>query len=104
MNPGANYYFLKDPAVPFNAATNPYIGNLGTNEGRDPNSLRSPSEIFANLHVESDVTPRITAILNVAYLLGNVSPTAYQSNPYMIGPPGYAGANATYARYYQTDS
>ena len=34
VNPGANYYFLKDPSQPFNAATNPYIGNLGTNEGK----------------------------------------------------------------------
>jgi hypothetical protein len=100
-NPGYNYYFLANPAQPYNAATNPYIGNLGTPEGSDPNSLRSPPETFANLHAEGDITPRLTAILDVTNLLGNFSPTAYQGNPYLIGPPGYGGGNAAYAAAYE---
>jgi hypothetical protein len=100
-NPGYNYYFLLNPAVPYNPSTNPYIGNLGTPEGNDPNTLHSPPETFANLHVEGDISPRMTAILDVVNLLGNSSPTAYQGNPYLIGPPGYAGGNPTYAAAYE---
>jgi hypothetical protein len=100
VNPGANYYFLKDPSAPFNAATNPYIGNLGTNEGGDPNTLRSTPQIFVNLHAEAQLTPRITAVLDVGNVFGNASPTALQGNPYLIGPPGYKGGNATYDACY----
>lgn len=100
VNPGANYYFLADPSRPYDAATNPYIGNLGTNEGNDPNTLRSTPQFTVNLHVEADLAPRLTAILDVANLLGNSAPTAYQNNPYLIGPPGYTGGNATYAACY----
>jgi hypothetical protein len=100
VNPGANYYFLQNPSEPFNAVTNPYIGNLGTPEGNDPNSLRSPSQILVNLHVEGDLSPRLTAIVDVANLLGNFRPNQYQVNPYLIGPPGYKGGNATYANCY----
>jgi hypothetical protein len=96
-NPGYNYYFLENPSLPFNAATNPYIGSLGTPEGDDPDTLHAPPETFVNLHVEGDFAPRVTAILDVTNLLGNASPTAYQGNPYLIGPPGYAGGNALYA-------
>jgi hypothetical protein len=99
-NPGYNYYFLANPAEPYNAKTNPYIGNLGTPEGNDPNTLRAPGETFANLHVEGDLSPRLTAILDVTNLLGNASPTAYQGNPYLIGPPGYAGGNLNYENAY----
>ncbi|HXM07755.1 MAG TPA: TonB-dependent receptor, partial [Candidatus Acidoferrum sp.] len=42
IDPGYNYYFLENPANPYNAATNPYIGNLGTPEADFPNSLHSP--------------------------------------------------------------
>jgi hypothetical protein len=100
VNPGANYYFLKDPSQPFNAATNPYIGNLGTNEGNDPNTLRSTPQIFVNLRFEANISPRLTAILNITNLFANNSPTAYQVNPYLIGPPGYKGGNAAYAACY----
>jgi len=100
-NPGYNYYFLENPALPYNASTNPYIGNLGTPEGSDPNTLHSPPETFVNLHAEGDISPRLTAILDVTNLLGNFSPTAYQGNPYLIGPPGYAGGNPTYAAAYE---
>ncbi len=44
VNPGYNYYFLRDPSQPYNAVTNPYIGNLGTQEGGDPNTLRTPPQ------------------------------------------------------------
>jgi hypothetical protein len=100
-NPGYNYYFLRDPSEPFNAVTNPYIGNLGTNEGNDPNTLRSTPQMLVNLHVEKDLGRRLTAIFDVANLLGNFSPTAYQGNPYLIGPPGYTGGNALYNAAYQ---
>ena len=100
VNPGANYYFLKEPSAPFNAATNPYIGNLGTNEGNDPNTLRSNPQTFVNLHVEGDLGPRLTAIVDVANIFGNFSPTAYQNNSYLIGPPDYKGGNKTYANCY----
>jgi hypothetical protein len=100
VNPGANYYFLENPALPFNATTNPYIGNLGTNEGNDPNTLRSMPQLLVNLHLERDITPRMTLIVDVINLFGTSSPTAYQVNPYLIGPPGYKGGNATYAACY----
>jgi hypothetical protein len=100
VNPGANYYFLRDPSLPFNATTNPYVGNLGTNEGDDPNTLRSPPQFVANLHLEGDLSPRLTAVLDIANLFGNFSPTEYQTNPYLIGPPGYAGGNPLYAAAY----
>ena len=100
VNPGANYYFLKDPSQPFDAVTNPYIGNLGTNEGDDPNTLRSAPQALVNLHVEGDISPRLSVIVDVANLFGTSSPTALQNNPYLIGPPGYAGGNAAYAACY----
>jgi hypothetical protein len=100
VNPGDNYYFLKNPSAPFNAATNPYIGNLGTNEGNDPNTLRSMPQMLVNLHIEGDLTKRLTVLLDVANLFGNFSPTAYQVNAYLIGPPGYKGGNKVYANCY----
>jgi len=100
VNPGANYYFLETPSEPFNATTNPYIGNLGTNEGNDPNTLRSEPQTFVNLHIEGDITPRLTVILDIVNLLNTTSATAYQNNPYLIGPPGYKGGNPTYAACY----
>jgi hypothetical protein len=33
--------------------------------------------------------------------LANFTPSAYQVNPYLIGPPGYAGGNPLYAAAYQ---
>ena len=96
VNPGENYYFLADPSQPFNAVTNPYIGNLGTPEGNDPNTLRTPPQTLVNLHVEGDITPRITLMLDIVNLFGTSSATAYQVNPYLIGPPGYKGGNVNY--------
>ena len=62
VNPGANYYFLKNPSPePFNATTNPYIGNSGTNEGNDPEHAgRSmPQTPSSSLHIEGDITSRL---------------------------------------------
>jgi hypothetical protein len=100
VNPGANYYFLRNPSMPFNAVTNPYIGNLGTSEGNDPNTLRSVPQLLANLHVERELAPHLTVILDVANVFGTSRATAYQVNPYLIGPPGYRGGNAAYAACY----
>jgi hypothetical protein len=96
VNPGENYYFLADPSQPFNATTNPYIANLGTPEGNDPNTLRTPPQTLVNLHIEGDITPRLTLMLDVVNLFATSSATAYQVNPYLIGPPGYKGGNANY--------
>ena len=101
QNPGYNYYFLANPALPYNAQTNPYIGNLGTSEGADPNTLRSMPQLLVNLHLEGDISPRATLIVDVANIFGEWSPTAYQGNPYLIGPPGYAGGNPLYAAAYE---
>jgi hypothetical protein len=102
INPGYNYYFLKNPALPFNAATNPYIGTLGTSEGSDPNTLRTTPQLLASLHVEADLAPRLTAFVDVVNLFATATPTQVQGNPYLIGPPGYAGsaAGSPYAAYY----
>lgn len=96
VNPGANYYFLADPSQPFNAATNPYIGNLGTPEGNDPNTLRTASQTLVNVHIEGDLSPRVTLMFDVVNVFGSSSATAYQVNPYLIGPPGYRGGNVNY--------
>jgi hypothetical protein len=100
VNPGYNYYFLKNPSLPYNAATNPYIANLGTNEGADPNTLRTMPQTLASLHVEEDLSPRLTAMLDVVNLFATASPTQLQGNPYLIGPPGYTGGDAYYERAY----
>ena len=47
--------------------------------------------------MEGDLSPRATVILDVANLFGEFAPTAYQGNPYLVGPPGYAGGNTAYA-------
>jgi hypothetical protein len=101
VNPGFSYYFLRDPSLPFNAATNPYIGNLGTPEGNDPNTLRSMPQTLVNLHLEGDLSSRASLIIDVTNAFGEFAATAYQGNPYLIGPPGYAGGNPLYAAAYQ---
>ena len=100
VNPGYNYYFLRNPALPYNAATNPYIGTLGTNEGPDPNTLHTPPQTLASLHVEADLSLRVTAILDVVNLFWTVTPTELQGNPYLIGPPGYTGGDLFYEKAY----
>ncbi len=100
VNPGYNYYFLKNPALPHSAATNPYIATLGTNEGADPNTLRTTPQTFASLHVEQDLGARVTAIFDVANLFATDAPTQLQGNPYLIGPPGYLGGDIYYEKAY----
>lgn len=100
VNPGYSYYFLKDPALPYDALTNPYIGTLGTNEGADPNTLRTAPQTLASLHVELDLSPHVTAMLDIVNLFGTATPTQLQGNPYLIGPPGYAGGNLFYEKAY----
>jgi hypothetical protein len=100
VNPGYNYYFLRDPARPFDAATNPYVSSLGTSEGDDPNTLRTPPQTIVSLHAEADVTGRLTLALDVFNALGTAAPTQLQGNPYLIGPPGYAGGDPARAAWY----
>jgi hypothetical protein len=97
VNPGYNYYFLKNPALPYNPTSNAYIATLGTNEGADPNTLRTPAQILAALHFEADFASRLTAVLDVVNLFATDTPTQFQGNPYLIGPPGYLGGD----RYYE---
>jgi hypothetical protein len=100
VNPGYNYYFLRNPALPYSALTNPYIATLGTNEGADPNSLRTMPQTLVSLHLEYDLGARLTAILDVVNLFATDSPTEYQGNPYLIGPPGYTGGDPYYEKAY----
>jgi hypothetical protein len=100
VNPGYNYYFLKNPAMPFNPASNPYIGSLGTPEGDDPNTLRTPPQLLASLHAELPVSARATLIFDVTNLFATATPTELQGNPYLIGPPGYTGGNLAYEGWY----
>ncbi len=101
VNPGYNYYFLRDPSQPFNVATNPYTGSLGTPEGDDPNTLRTPPQMLLSLEARLDVRPRTSIVLDISNLLGAAAPTELTSNPYLIGPPGYTGGNPSYAAWYQ---
>ena len=40
-------------------------------------------------------------MIDIGNLFGTSTPTAYQGNPYLIGPPGYTGGNPLYAAAYQ---
>ena len=100
VNPGYNYYFLKNPGRPFNASSNPYIASLDTDEGADPNTLRTPPQTLVSLHSEYDLAPRLTLTLDIVNLLATDAPTQMQGNPYLIGPPGYAGGDPYYERAY----
>jgi hypothetical protein len=100
VNPGYNYYFLQNPARPYNARTNPYIATMGTSEGADPNTLRTTPQTLASLHAEYDLTPHLTAMFDIVNLLGVVTPTQLQGNPYLIGPPGYRGGDPYYEKAY----
>ncbi len=100
INPGYSYYFLRDPSAPYDPLTNPYIGSLGTPERDDPNTLHTPPQLLASLHVEAPIRSELRAVLDVANIFGTASPTQLQGNPYLIGPPGYAGGNARYSSWY----
>jgi hypothetical protein len=100
VNPGANYYFLHDPGLPYDAVTNPIVASLGTPEGDDPNTLRSTPHLSASVHLEAPLSRRVLLSLDVTNLFGTSTPTQLQSNPYLIGPPGYTGGNAAYAAWY----
>lgn len=91
VNPGFNYYFLRDPARAFDAATNPYIANLGTPEGADPNTLRSPPQLLASVRIRAELSHATALIVDVFNLFANARATQYQGNPYLVGPPGYTG-------------
>jgi hypothetical protein len=100
LNPGYNYYFLQNPALPYDPAANPIVASLGTPEGNDPNTLRTPAQTLVGLHIEGDLSPRATLILDASNLFGTATPTQLQGNPYLIGPPGYRGGNAAYGAWY----
>jgi hypothetical protein len=100
VDPGYNYYFLRNPAKPYNALANPYVANLGTGEGADPNMLHTTPQTLTSLHMEYDLTPHLTAMFDVVNLFAVDAPTQLQGNPYLIGPPGYAGGDPYYERAY----
>jgi Carboxypeptidase regulatory-like domain len=100
VNPGANYYFLRDPGQAYDPVTNPVVASLGTPEGDDPNTLRSTPHLSASVHLETPLSRRVLLSLDVTNLFGTSTPTQLQSNPYLIGPPGYTGGNAAYAAWY----
>ncbi len=100
VNPGYNYYFLRDPSQPYNALTNPYIATLGTPEGDDPNTLHTAPQLVASLHVEAQFERGLRVMLDIANVFGTAAPTQLQGNPYLIGPPGYVGGNALYSSWY----
>jgi len=91
INPGFNYYFLADSSRPFDAASNPYVADLGTRESSDPNSLRSQPQLLASLRIRADFSRGTTVLIDVVNLFANARPTQMQGNPYLIGPPGYSG-------------
>lgn len=100
VNPGYNYYFLRNPSRPYNAQTNPYFATMGTSEGADPNTLRTTPQTLTSLHAEYDLTPHLTAMFDIVNLLGVATPTQLQGNPYLIGPPGYGGGDPYYEKAY----
>ncbi|MGH7755910.1 MAG: carboxypeptidase regulatory-like domain-containing protein, partial [Vulcanimicrobiaceae bacterium] len=89
VNPGYSYYFLRDPSRAYDPQANPYIGSLGTPEGGDPNTLRSPPATLVSLRVERALSPHATVELDVDNLFAHAAPTQLTGNPYLIGPPGY---------------
>jgi len=88
INPGYNYYFLQNPALPYDRTTNPIVASLGTPEGNDPNTLRTAPQTLVGLHLEGDLSPRATLVLDVTNLFGTAKPTQLQGNPYLYGPSG----------------
>jgi Carboxypeptidase regulatory-like domain len=100
VNPGYNYYFLKNPNLPFNAKINPYIATLGTAEGSDPNTLHTTPQTLTSIHMEYDLSRHVTAVFDVVNLFGVDTPTQLQGNPYLIGPPGYTGGDPYYEKAY----
>jgi Carboxypeptidase regulatory-like domain len=100
VNPGYNYYFLRDPALAYDATSNPYIGSLGTGEGDDPNTLRTPPQLLASLHVGVTLRENLMLAMDIANIFGTASPTQLQGNPYLIGPPGYNGGDPSYSAWY----
>jgi hypothetical protein len=100
VNPGVAYWFLRDPAQPFDPAGNPYIGSMRTNEGDDPNTLRSTPQILVSLRVLHQLNKRATLVLDATNLFAFSRPTQAMSNPYLIGPPGYAGGDPARASWY----
>ena len=93
INPGFNYYFLADPTRAFDPRSNPYVATLGTPEGNDPNTLRSTPELLASLRIRAELGASTSLVLDVVNLFANAAPTQMQGNPYLVGPPGYAGGS-----------
>ncbi len=116
VDPGFNYYFLRDPAHPYcplpsgcagGTPFNPFIGNLGTPEGDDPYSLTSAPALLLSLHAAVHLSDRAQLQLEATNLLDYVKPNELFGNPWLIGPPGYAGSpdcGTAYAKYYGGDN
>jgi hypothetical protein len=68
--------------------------------GYVPDFTATLSREFDFLHRRLRLTPHLTAILDVINLFGAATPTQMQGNPYLIGPPGYAGGDVYYEKAY----
>ena len=112
LNPGTNYYFLRDPSKPYcplnvgcNGGTtyNPLIGSLQTPEGNDPFTLRSAPALLLSLHMAATLTAHLSVAFDVTNLLDHIAPIQHSTNPWLIGPPGYGGSPncaTPYAQWY----
>ncbi len=89
VNPGASYYFLRDPSQPFDPATNPYVGLAGHRRRRRPElACAAGRRRWSTCTSRATSAPRLTAVADVSNLFGLSTPNALQSNPYLVGPPG----------------
>ena len=99
VNPGYAYYFLKNPAQPFDATSNPYTASINNTEGDNPQTARLAPRTFLSLHIEHRISKRISLSLDGTNLLNFTGPIELLSNGYAPGPPGYTGGDPLIAAW-----